>query len=68
MDIDAILKLVRIAANLAETLTPHVQMVIADLNEDDTAILKADLAKIQTLNDATFDRVQAKLAAAAQEG
>lgn len=68
MNAAQIIALMTQLAGLAQTGLALVADAKVALSETDEAVLKEKLAELKAANDAAYDRVQAKLAAAAEEG
>jgi hypothetical protein len=61
LKLEAILKLVALANDLAKTIPAVVEAVKGALSQDDEAKLKLALTELRAKNDASFDAVLASL-------
>lgn len=68
MNAQAIIKAIQAAAQLAESLAPLVSEARSVLTTEDQGEVNAALARLGAANDALHERVQDKLAKAAQAG
>lgn len=65
IDAQSLVALLTVGAQLTQTISGLITEAKGELSSDDEAALQAQLAELRAANDAAYDALQAKLAAAA---